>query len=164
VVRLRDGLLDLAFVLAPLEDAPELECVEITAEAIVVAMPSGHPLSRRRRLRREDLLGLPLVYFPRHNSPAFYDSSLTQVYGAAEPPIVRTEPNEERMLIAVSEGAGVTMLLAARTPTLRFPGVVYRRFVEPEPTGVLAVAVQQRPSLPARRFVDLAAEIGAQSR
>jgi DNA-binding transcriptional LysR family regulator len=164
VVRLRDGLLDLAFVLAPLEDAPELECVEITAEPFVVAMPSGHPLSRRRRLRREALLGVPLVYFPRHNSPAFYDSSLAQVYGVAEPPIVRTEPNEERMLIAVSEGAGFTMLLAARAPTLRFPGVVYRRFVQPEPTGVLAVAFQQRPSLPARRFVDLAAEIGAQSR
>jgi DNA-binding transcriptional LysR family regulator len=124
-------------------------------------MPNGHPLSRRRRLRRQDLQGVPLIYFPRHNSPTFYDSSLAQVYGATEPPIVRTEPNEERSLIAVSEGVGITMLLAARTPTLRFPGVVYRRFVEPEPTGVLAVAIQQRPSLPARRFVELAAEIGA---
>jgi DNA-binding transcriptional LysR family regulator len=163
VVRLRDGLLDLAFVLAPLQDAPELDALEITAEPFVVAMPSGHPLSRRRRLRREDLHGVPLVYFPRHNSHAFYDSSLTQVYGDGEPPIVRTEPNEERMLIAVSEGAGITMLLAARAPTLRFPGVVYRRFVEPEPTGVLAVAFQHRPSLPARRFVDLAAQIQARS-
>jgi DNA-binding transcriptional LysR family regulator len=137
--------------------------MEITAEPFVVAMPSGHPLSRRRRLRREDLHGVPPVYFPRHNSPAFYDSSLTQVYGDREPPIVRTEPNEERMLIAVSEGAGITMLLAARAPTLRFPGVVYRHFVKPEPTGVVAVAFQQRPSLPARRFVDLAAQIQAHS-
>jgi DNA-binding transcriptional LysR family regulator len=159
VARLRDGLLDLAFVLAPLEDAPELDCMEIAAEPFVVAMKIGHPLSRRRRLHRDDLQGVALVYFPRHNSPTFYDSSLDQVYGAAEPPIVRTEPNEERMLIAVSEGAGITMLLAARAPTLRFPGVVYRRFVKPEPTGMLAVAFQKQPSLPARRFVDLAAEI-----
>jgi hypothetical protein len=102
---------------------------------------------------------VPLVYYPRHNSPGFYDSSLSQVYDSIAPDIVRTEPNEERMLIAVSEGAGVTMLLAGRTTTLRFADIVYRRFADPEPTGTLAVAFHQPPSLPARRFVDLAVEV-----
>ena len=162
VERVRGGQLDLAFVLAPLENAPELGYVEIATEPIVVAIPSTHPLSRRRRIRREDLLGVPLVYYPRHNSPGFYDSSLSQMYGDVAPDIVRTEPNEERMLVAVSEGAGITMLLAGRTATLRFPGVVYRRFADPEPTGVLAVAFHQPSSLPAQRFVDLAAEIGSE--
>jgi len=157
--RVRGGQLDLAFVLAPLDNVPELGCVEISAEPIVVALPSTHPLSRRRRIRREALLGVPLVYYPRHNSPGFYDSSLSQMYGDVAPDIVRTEPNEERMLVAVSEGAGITMLLAGRTATLRFPGVVYRRFADPEPTGVLALAFHQPSSLPAQRFVDLAAEI-----
>ena len=160
--RVRGGQLDLAFVLAPLGNAPELGYVEIATEPIVVAIPSTHPLSRRRRIRRDDLLGVPLVYYPRHNSPGFYDSSLSQMYGDVAPDIVRTEPNEERMLVAVSEGAGITMLLAARTATLRFPGVVYRRFADPEPTGVLALAFHQPSSLPAQRFVDLAAEIGRQ--
>ena len=160
VDRVRGGQLDLAFVLAPVENAAELSCVEIATEPIVVAIPSTHPLTRRRRIRREDLAGVPLVWYPRHNSPGFYDSSLSQMYGQVAPEIVRTEPNEERMLIAVSEGAGITMLLAGRTATLRFPGVVYRRFADPEPTGVLALAFHQPPSLPARRFVDLAAEIG----
>ena len=160
VERVRAGQLDLAFVMAPLENAPDLGCREIANEPIVVAMPSTHPLSRRRRVRREDLAGVPLVWYPRHNSPGFYDSSLSQMYGDVAPEIARTEPNEEQMLIAVSEGAGITMLLAGRTATLRFPGVVYRRFAEPEPTGVLALAFHQPASLPARRFVDLAAEIG----
>jgi DNA-binding transcriptional LysR family regulator len=120
-------------------------------------------LGRRRRIRRDDLVGVPLVWYPRHNSPGFYDSSLSQIYGDVPPQIVRTEPNEERMLIAVSEGAGITMLLSARTATLRFPGVVYRRFSSPEPTGVLALAVHQPPSLPARRFVEVAAEIGREA-
>src|SRR5438309_2591833 len=162
VERVRGGQLDLAFVLAPLENAPELGHVEIATEPIMVAIPSTHPLSRRRRIRREDLPGVPLVYYPRHNSPGFYDSSLSQMYGDVAPDIVRTEPNEERMLVAVSEGAGITMLLAGRTATLRFPGVVYRRFAEPEPTGVLAVAFHQPPSLAARRFLDLAVEMGRQ--
>ena len=160
IERLRGGQLDLAFVLAPLENAPELGCMAVSTEPFVVAMPSAHPLSRRRRIRREDLAGVPLVYYPRHNSPAFYDSSLSQVYGAVAPEIVRTEPNEERMLIAVAEGVGITMLLAARTATLRFPGVVYRRFADPQPTGVVGLAFHQPPSIPARRFVELVAELG----
>jgi DNA-binding transcriptional LysR family regulator len=157
--RVHAGQLDVAFVLAPVANGPELGCIEIAREPIVVAIPSTHPLSRRRRIRRADLVHVPLVWYPRHNSPGFYDSSLSQMYGDLEPEIVRTEPNEERMLIAVSEGAGITMLLAARTATLRFPGVVYRRFTDPEPTGVLALAFHHPPSLPARRFVDLAAEM-----
>src|SRR5439155_6117778 len=99
VERLRSGQLDIAFVLAPLENAHELGCVEVASEPIVVALPSTSPLGRRRRIRREDLAGVPLVYYPRHNSAGFYDSSLTQVYGSITPNIVRTEPNEERMLI-----------------------------------------------------------------
>src|SRR5438105_3963438 len=55
IERLRGGQLDLAFVLAPLENAPELGCMAVSTEPFVVAMPSAHPLSRRRRIRREDL-------------------------------------------------------------------------------------------------------------
>jgi DNA-binding transcriptional LysR family regulator len=68
VERLRSGELDIAFVLTPLEDAGDLRCVDISREPIVVALPSAHPLSQRRRIRREDLAGLPLVYLPRHQA------------------------------------------------------------------------------------------------
>ena len=55
--------------------------------------------------RREELAGVPLVFFPRHLSPGFYDRSLPQVYGSASAPdIVRTESTGERVLVAVSEG------------------------------------------------------------
>ncbi len=156
VERLRTAQLDVAFVLTPLEDAPGVGYVEIATEPIVVALPSGHPLSRRRRIRREELVAVPLVFHPRHNSPGFYDSLLSQVYGTATPNIVRTEPNEERMLLAVSEGAGITLLLADRTATLRFSGVVYRRFADPEPIAILAVGYREPLRLAARWFVDLA--------
>ena len=163
VARLLTGELDVAFVHPPLEHAAELGCVEISSEPLVVAIPSTHPLSRRRRIRRDQLTGLPLVYFPRANSPAVYDRGLAQVYGAARAPeIVRTEPTEERMLVAVADGAGITLLPEARAATLRYPGVTYRRFVEPEPTVALGVAFHQPPSLAARRFVDLAQELGHQ--
>ena len=163
VERLRVGELDVAFVHTPLENATGLGCVELTTEPLVVALPRTHPLSRRRRIRREALAGVPLVYFPRHQSPGFYDRSLAQVYGpAVTPDIVRTEPTEERMLLAVSEGAGITLLPEERTATVRYPGVVYRRFADPAPTAVLAVAFHEPPSLAARRFVELAQELAQQ--
>ena len=63
------------------------------------------------------------------------------------------------MLLAVSEGAGITLLLADRTATLRFSGVVYQRFTNPEPVGMLAVAYREPPNLAARWFVELAREM-----
>jgi DNA-binding transcriptional LysR family regulator len=163
VARLQAGEQDVAFVHPPLEHATELGCVEISIEPLVVAIPSAHPLSRRRRIRREQLAGVPLVYFPRTNSPAVYDLGLIQVYGAAlAPEIVRTEPSEERMLVAVADGAGITLLPEARVATLRYPGVTYRRFADPEPTVTLGVAFRQPLSPAARRFVDLALELGHQ--
>ena len=163
VERLRNGELEIAFVMAPIE-AADLGCVEIATEPIVVALPSAHPLSRRRRIRREELAGVPLVFFPRHYSPGYYDRVLSQVYGSATAAnIVRTEP-EERSLVGVAEGSGVGLALAQRAATLRYPGVVYRRFADPEPTAALGVAFRQPPSLAARRFVELAQEMGHQPR
>lgn len=163
VERLRTGELDVAFAHTPLENAADLGCVDITTERIVVALPSTHPLSRRRRIRREELAGVPLVYFPRSTSPGFYDRSLAQVYGSADAPdIARREPSEERMLVAVAEGAGITLIVEDRAATLRYPGVTYRRIADPEPTVPLGVAFRQAPSLAARRFVDLARELGQQ--
>jgi DNA-binding transcriptional LysR family regulator len=164
VERLRTAQLDVAFVLAPLEDVPGVGCLEIAPEPVVVAVPMGHPLSRRRRIRRQELADVPLVFHPRHNSPGFYDSLLAQVYGTATPNVVRTEPNEERMLLAVSEGVGITLLLADRTATLRFSGVVYRRFADPQPVGMLAVAYREPPNMAARWFVDLARELAPAQR
>ena len=80
------------------------------------------------------------------------------------PEIVRTEPTEERILVAVAEGTGITLLVEERAVTLRYPGVTFRRFADPEPTVALSVAFRQPPSLAARRFIDLAQELGHQPR
>ena len=162
--RLRRGELDVGFVLTPVEDPVNLGWIEIATEPLVLAIPSKHPLAHRRRIRKEELADVPLVFFPRQFSPGYYDSSLSQVYGSATPPIGRWEPSEERMLSAVSEGAGITFLPEERMATLRYPNVVYRRFAEPEPTGAIGVAFHQPASSAARRFVDLAQELGRQPR
>src|SRR2546428_5224144 len=128
IERLRRGELDVAFAHTPFEDGEGLGWVEIAGLPLVVALPSAHPLSRRRRVRREQLAGVPLVYFPRHYSPGVYDRALSQVYGADPPDIVRTEPTAERILVAVAEGAGATLVVEEQAAALRHPGVTFRRF------------------------------------
>jgi DNA-binding transcriptional LysR family regulator len=162
--RLRAAELDVAFVHTPFENADELGCIDIASEPLVIALPTAHPLSRRRRIRRGALKGVPLVYFPRRNSPGVYDSSLAQVYGAVPPDIVRTEPTEERILVAVAEGIGITLMVEERAVTLRYPGVIFRRFSDPEPTVVLGMAFHQPPSLATCRFIDLARDVARQPR
>jgi DNA-binding transcriptional LysR family regulator len=164
VERLSRGDLDVAFVHPPFETDVALTSFEIATEALVVAIPSAHPLTKRRRLRCQDLIGVPLVYFPRQSSPGVYDGSLSQVYGSTPPDIVRTEPTEERILVAVAEGVGISLFIEERAAMLRQPGVVYRRFAHPEPTVALAVAFHEPASLPVRRFTDLARELGQQPR
>ena len=93
-----------------------------------------------------------------------YDRALSQVYGADPPDIVRTEPTAERILVAVAEGEGATLVVEEQAATLRHPGVTFRRFAEPEPTVALAVAFPRRPPLAARRFVELAQEIAREPR
>src|SRR5436190_6469309 len=63
VDRLTSGELDVAFVHTPFENGADLRWFEIATEPLVVAVPSAHPLSKRRRIRRQDLAGVPLVYF-----------------------------------------------------------------------------------------------------
>ena len=161
--RLRGGTLDVAFAHTPFENAEDIGQIEIATVPLVVGLPSTHPLSRRRRIRREQLSGVPLVYVPRQSSPGVYDSILTQVYYSRTPDSVRTEPTMERVLVAVAEGIGVTVLLEERAAMLRRPGVTFRHFAEPEPTVSLAVAFRQPGPLAARRFVELAQELGLQS-
>jgi hypothetical protein len=62
--------------------------------------------------------------------------------------VARTEPEEERLVSAVAEGAGVSFIMLERSRTLRITGAVFRRFVAPEPTVGIALAWRRGSDLP----------------
>ncbi|MFD5315495.1 LysR family transcriptional regulator [Streptomyces sp. NPDC127098] len=158
---LRLGSLDAAFVRPPIDLAGDLACREVAVEPLVAVVPVDHPLARRRRIRRADLAGEPLVWWPREHGPGMWDRMLDQVFGAGvRPPVARWEPEEERLLHAVALGAGVTVVVEGRASRLRVPGVAIRRFAEPEPTVPLGLAWRRDSELPAlRRFLRHAEEV-----
>ncbi len=158
---LRRGRMQLVVVHLPIPEIPDVVCLQIASEPIVVALPKDHPLTRHRRLRRDHLAGVPLIYFPRRTDPGLHDRMLEEVYGGSSPSpdIVRLEPSEDRRVVAVAEGTGLTLLLRSRASTLRTRGVVYRRFFTPEPCAEVGLAYRTPPTPATRHFLDLAAEL-----
>ena len=163
VAQLHSGAIDVGFVRPPLED-DRLDELVLGREPLVCVLPKGHRLARRGGpLRPEDLVGEPLVWWPEHHGPGAWRAMLRDLFG--EPPwpeIVRTEPEEERIVSAVAEGGGVSFIMLERSRSLRVPGAVYRRFAEPEPTVGIAIAWRKGDTLPTlARFRELAIELTA---
>jgi DNA-binding transcriptional LysR family regulator len=160
--QLRRGTIDIAFVRPPLLDS-ELEEIELGREPLVCVLPRGHRLARERLVKREDLVGEPLVWWPRQHGPGAWEDMLTGVYGEnGWPESFRTEPEEERILSAVAGGAGVSFIMLERSRWLKVPGAIYRRFAPPEPTVGIGLAWRRGNSLAVvDRFRELAVEMAA---
>ena len=62
VARLGEGVLDLALLILPV-GAPDIATVPLATEELVLAVPRGHPLAGRRRVRVAELRTVPLVMF-----------------------------------------------------------------------------------------------------
>jgi DNA-binding transcriptional LysR family regulator len=136
----------------------------IVEPALVQLRPRQHAvIARRRAIDPADLHGEPLVWWPRDHGPGPWEEMLAAVYGEGRrPAVTRTEPEEERLVHAVAEGAGVSFIMLERSRTLRVPGAVYRRFTAPEPTVGIALAWPRGRDLPVvERLREVAEEISA---
>jgi DNA-binding transcriptional LysR family regulator len=157
---LRDGRTDVAFVRPPLAPTEGIASFVLGHEALVAVLPRAHRLAAKRRIAREALRAEPVVTGSRVRGPGFFDSMFRQIWGDAPPRIVREEADEEHILRAVAEGVGVSVITESRAETLRFPGVVIRRFGEPQPQAELGLAWREGLSSPAlERFLEVARAI-----
>ena len=148
VEQLHTGEIDVGFVRPPVDD-PGLEELRLGREPMVCVLPKGHRLTRRTTVRPTDLRGEPLVWWPEEHGPGAWREVRREVCGAPPwPPLARAEPEEERIVSAVAEGAGISFIMLERSRSLRIPGAVYRRFAPPEPTMGIAIAWRRGETLP----------------
>jgi DNA-binding transcriptional LysR family regulator len=161
VEQLHAGEIDVGFVRPPLEDEPEFEVQRLGREPMVCVLPTGHRLTRRTTVRPRDIRGEPLVWWPEAHGPGAWREVRAEVCGEPPwPPLARAEPEEERIVTAVAEGAGISFIMLGRSRSLRIPGAVYRRFAPPEPTMGIAIAWRRGDNLPTLvRLRELAAEV-----
>jgi DNA-binding transcriptional LysR family regulator len=110
---LRSGRLDVGFVNFMPKADPELDQLPVAINHVDLATPKKHPLTKLKRLRLRDLTDVPFVWFPRRDSPAFYDRLMHECYrgGLKSPRIVQEGLNEATILSLVSTGLGVGWVL-----------------------------------------------------
>lgn len=152
VSMLRDGSLDVGFLLLPVDD-DALMLERVLGIELVAALPEGHPLAAREEVPMRELAGERLIMFPRRFHPNSYDYIMECCREAGFNPDV-VQRNEPQLYSGattyrmVSSGAGIGIVAVPVVSTSRPGGVVFRPLREPTPVLNLAAAWRREDSSP----------------
>ena len=104
--------LDLGFAAAVRPWHKDLEHRQFTLDRMVLAVPKGHPLTKRQRIRLRDLRDMPFVWFHRWVNPAFYDRMMEACArgGLSAPHIVQEATDRDTVLGLVQCQIGIAWL------------------------------------------------------
>ena len=119
--------IDAGFMLhSPGFAPPGLVCQRIARDPLVVAVPEQSELAGKTTLALKDLLGQPLVIFPRRILPSLYDAIFAMYHASGHLPRVAQEAIQMQTIVnLVSAGLGVAWVPDSVRQFQR-PGVVYR--------------------------------------
>jgi DNA-binding transcriptional LysR family regulator len=108
----RAGRLDAGFVFSMPKSDRELDQMPVAIHHLVLAAPKGHPLIRLKNLRLRDMRDTAFVWFPRRQSPAYYDRLMNECLrgGLREPNIVQEAVDQATMLSLVTCRIGVAFV------------------------------------------------------
>jgi len=106
------GELDAGFAFAIATADRNLARLDIGALKLVLAAPQDHPLASRKSVRLRDLKEAEFIWFPRKESPAFYDRLMSECLrgGLENPRVVQEAVNEATILSLVSCRLGVAFV------------------------------------------------------
>lgn len=141
---LRDGRLDVGFLLAPVDDEA-LEFEHVLSIELVAAIPQDHPLAARPEVPMRDLAGERIILFSRRFHPGCYDYIVGCCREAGFNPDVaqRNEPqlySGAATYRVVASGAGVGIVARPLVSDSRPAGVVFRPLRYPTPVLSLVAA------------------------
>jgi DNA-binding transcriptional LysR family regulator len=127
-----DSRLDLALLpgLGQLDVRAPLAARVVSREPLGIAVPSAHPLARKRDLAAKELSALPLVFMSRDSAPQIYDSVLGALRGAGlNPRSLLESSSPESSLAIVAAGLAVSVKAKSEVDTARNAGdgVEWRR-------------------------------------
>jgi DNA-binding transcriptional LysR family regulator len=147
VAALRDGRIDLALLRPPVDEAA-LRLTTLRREGLIVALPEGHPLAARKRLRMADLRDEELIVHAGRGRSVMHDLVTALCRQAGFEPRVRHEVAETSTLVTfVAAGLGVA-LVPEPVAALGVAGATYRPLVEPSARIDLAVATRAEEDAP----------------
>ena len=114
VPALRAGDVDLAFARLQGDLGADFETLTLAQDRLAVALPAGHRLVDRSRIRLDELAEEPFVMFARNVSPGYFDSIIAVCRGAGFSPRILHEVRSVATQVAfVGCGQGIALVPAA---------------------------------------------------
>lgn len=155
VEALRASQLDLGIVHLP-ADTRGLQVRTIARNELVVAMHTGHPLARRRKIGLAELRDDSFVLSPRPSAPGLHDLIIATCQRSGYSPLIRHRARDLLSIVSlISIGAGVS-LVPAWLAGSKFPNTVYVRLKEDAPQVELGIAWDpENPSPVLRRTLEV---------
>ncbi len=157
VAQLRDGAIDAAFVRPPFALDGGLTFTQLTEEPLVVALPLGHALARRKRLAPKDLTQERFILYSRKSGYGLSADIMAACrQHGLNPMIGQRAPQLSSAVNLVAAGMGVAVVPASLRPRWHLARgqaltpvnlsidlrVVYRPFALDWPRAVLGLAVR----------------------
>lgn len=160
----RDGTLDIGFMLAPVED-DALASERVLRIELVAAVPADHPLAARTGVSMRELTGERILLFPRRFHPGCYDYVVDCCKRAGFSPNV-VQRNEPQLYSGattyrmVASGAGIGIVARPLVSMSRPVGVVFKPIRDPSPVLDLVAAWRREdPSSNLQAFLEVVREL-----
>jgi DNA-binding transcriptional LysR family regulator len=158
---LRHERVDAAFVRTRVSDPLGVTINPLLEEAMLVALPSTHPLASGNvadgpALPLAALAGETFIVYRRRSGPGLYDAIFAACHAAGFSPLVGQEaPRIVSTLNLVAAGLGIA-IVPASLQRMQMDGVVYHRLTGTQPRAPLLLATRHGDtSAVVRRFLDL---------
>ncbi|MGE9807093.1 LysR family substrate-binding domain-containing protein [Janibacter sp. G1551] len=140
---------------------PDLSLHTLRAERYVVALPEGHALAARRRIRMADLRGEDLIVHSGHGRSAMHDAVLALCRDAGFEPVIRHEVAETSTLVTFVAAALGVAIVPEPVAELMVAGATYRPLVSRARMDLVAATRSADESaLVARALVVLRGHVG----
>lgn len=161
-MELREGRIDVGFVRPPLREEQGLVFDLLEKEPLVVAVPGGHPLARRRSVALKELAAETFILYPRAVRPGLADEVVSACESAGFTPRVgQHAPQLSSTISLVAASLGISIVPASMR-SLQPRTVVYVPLRGKPLHALLGVAYRaQERSVVVRNFI---AAAGAASR
>ena len=130
---LMSGAVDAAFI-ASSNVGPDVATKQTGRRALMLALPTDHPLAKLERVPASSLRGVPMIIWPREWNPEIATSFrkwLARNIGE-EPNIVAEEPTEQAFAAVAASGSAVTVASSWRESVSPIAGIALRPLV-PQP-------------------------------
>jgi DNA-binding transcriptional LysR family regulator len=156
--RLSDGNIDVGICRDLHHETCDIQ--PLTRESLLLALPHGHRLARRRRVRMAELSRERFILFRRSEIPRLYDLTIGLCHAAGFTPAMAQEAMRyPTMLSLVSVGIGIA-LVPEPVQAFSVPGVSYARLAEKAAATELVLVTRSEPPSPTvRAFKEVARQV-----